>query len=92
MTGQNKPQSRKQRVQNAVVRFLDTDEYGNNSRYFQADKIADDDSELTSSIVGSYLPRLEDESPFPSGITIARHTERNNSTVWVVRREEMENE
>jgi hypothetical protein len=87
MTGRSKPQPRKQRVQNAVARLLDTDEYGNSRRYFQAGDIADSDSELTSSMVGSYLPKLVDESPLASGITVARHTERNSSTVWVVEQE-----
>jgi hypothetical protein len=87
MTGHSKPQSRKQRVQNAVIRLLDTDKYGNSRRYFQAREIADSDSELTSKMVGSYLPMLVDESPFESGVTVGRHTERNSSTVWVVERE-----
>ncbi|WP_049912961.1 hypothetical protein [Halococcus thailandensis] len=87
MTISDEPRSRKQRVQDAVIRFLNSDKYGNSCRYFQAGDIADLDAELTSSMVGSYLPVLEDESPFASGITVAKHTERNNSTVWVVRRE-----
>ena len=87
MTELGGPQSRKQRVQNAVVRFLDTDEHGNSRRYFQAKDIADSDSELTPAMVGSYLPKLVDESPLTSGVTVARHTERNSSTVWVVKRE-----
>ncbi|EMA56808.1 hypothetical protein C451_00340 [Halococcus thailandensis JCM 13552] len=80
------PQSRRQRVENAVIQLLDTDEYGNSCRYFQAGDIADSDSELTSKMAGSYLPKLADESPLESGIAIGRHTERNNSTVWVVKR------
>ena len=88
MTAFERPKSRRQRVENAVVQLLDADEYGNSRRYFQAGDIADGGSELTSSMVGSYLPALEDESPLPSGITVARHTERNNSTVWVVERED----
>ena len=82
-----KPQSRKHRVQSAVTRLLDTDEYGNNRRYFQAGDISDADSELTPKMVGSYLPKLVDESPLASGISVARHTVRNSSTVWVVERE-----
>lgn len=87
MTGRGEPQSRKQRVRNAVTRLLDTDEYDNSRRYFQAGDIADSDSELTSKMVGSYLPKLVDESPLESGITVGRHTVRNSSTVWVVESE-----
>jgi hypothetical protein len=87
MTRLDEPQSRKQRVRNAVVRLLDTDEYGNSRRYFQAGDIADSDSELTSKMVGSYLPKLVDESPLASGVSVARHTVRNSSTVWVVEKE-----
>ena len=87
MTSLDKSQSRKQRVENAVVRFLESDEHANRRRYFQARDIADSNSELTSAMVGSYLPKLEADSPLSEGITVARHTVRNSATVWVVRRE-----
>lgn len=87
MTKLDETQSRKQRVRNAVIRLLDTDEYGNSRRYFQAGDIANSDSELTSQMVGSYLSKLETESPFVSGISVARYTVRNSSTVWIVERE-----
>ena len=85
----DKPQSRQQRVQNVVGDFLDSDEYGNSYRYFRAADIADSDPELSAAMVGSYLPKLEDESPLSSGIAVARHTDsRNSATLWIVRREE----
>ena len=87
MTPLDKSQSRKQRVENAVVRFLESDEHGNRRRYFQARDIAGSDSELTPAIVGSYLPKLEADSPLSSGLIVARHTVRNSATVWVVRKE-----
>ena len=87
MTKLDEPQSRKQRVRNAVIRLLDTDEYGNSRRYFQAGDIANSDLELTSKMVGSYLPKLEAESPFEPGISVTRYTVRNSSTVWIVERE-----
>ena len=87
MTTSDEPRSRKQRVQNAVIHLLNSDKCGNSCRYFQAGDIADLDAELTSSMVGAYLPVLVDESPLASEITVTQHTERNNSTVWVVKRE-----
>jgi hypothetical protein len=76
--------SNRQRVQNAVVDFLENDEYDNSYRYFRAGDIAEGDPHLSAAMVGTYLPEIEAESSLPNGLTIERRTETQcRATLWV---------
>ena len=81
-------ETNRQRVQNALVTLLDTDDNGNSYRYFHATELHDIDPEVSANIAGSHLPDIEDASPLENGIIVERHTHsRNNATLWIVRRE-----
>ena len=80
--------SRQQRVQHALRDLLDADEHDNTYRYFRASDVIDIDPELSPAMVGSYLPRIEAESPLPSGLAIERYTERRcGASLWIVKRD-----
>jgi hypothetical protein len=80
--------SRQQRVQDALRDLLDADEHDNTYRYFRASDVIDIDPELSPAMVGSYLPRIEAESPLPSGLAIERYTERRcGASLWIVKRD-----
>jgi len=80
--------SRQQRVQDALRHLLNADEHGNSYRYFRASDVVDVDSELSPAMVGLYLPRIEAESPLPSGLAIERYTERRcGASLWIVKRD-----
>ena len=81
------PKTNRQRVQDALADLLEADEHNNSYRYFRASDVADRDSELSSMIVGSHLPEIEDESSLANGITIERYTDRRcGSSLWIIRR------
>ena len=83
-----KSKSRQQRVQDALRDLLDADEHDNTYRYFRASDVIDIDPELSPAMVGSYLPRIEAESPLPSGLAIERYTERRcGASLWIVKRD-----
>ena len=80
--------SRQKRVQDALRDLLDADEHDNTYRYFRASDVIDIDPELSPAMVGSYLPRIEAESPLPSGLAIERYTERRcGASLWIVKRD-----
>lgn len=80
--------SRRQRVQDALAALLSADEHDNSYRYFRASDVVDIDSELSPAMVGSYLPRIEAESPLSSGLIVERYTERRcGASLWIVTRE-----
>lgn len=81
------PKTNRQRVQDALADMLEADEYNNSYRYFRASDVADRDSELSSTMVGSYLPEIEDESSLANGITVERYTDRRcGASLWIIRR------
>ena len=83
-----KSKSRQQRVQDALRDLLNGDEHGNSYLYFRASDVVDVDPELSPAMVGSYLPRIEAESPLPSGLAIERYTERRcGASLWIVKRD-----
>ena len=78
----------RQRVEDALVELLDTDKYDNNFRYFRAADLQAIDSELSSAVIGSYLPQIEGDSPLSSGLIIERYTDRRGgASLWIVRNE-----
>jgi hypothetical protein len=67
---------------------LSADEHDNSYRYFRASDAAEVDAELSPAMVGSYLPRIEAESPLLSGFVVERYTERRcGASLWIVTRE-----
>ena len=79
---------RRQRVQDALAELLDADEHGNSYRYFRASDLVDVDPELSSAMVGSHLPEIEEESPLSSGLSVERYTDRRcGASLWTVGRE-----
>ena len=83
-----KSKSRQQRVRDALRDLLNGDEHDNSYLYFQASDVMDVDPELSPAMVGSYLPRIEAESPLPSGLAIERYTERRcGASLWIVKRD-----
>jgi hypothetical protein len=78
--------SRRQRVQDALRDLLNGDEHDNSYLYFRASDVVDVDPELSPAMVGSYLPRIEADSPLPSGLAIERYTERQcGASLWIVK-------
>ena len=78
--------SRRQRVQDALRDLLNGDEHDNSYLYFRTSDVVDVDPELSPAMVGSYLPRIEADSPLPSGLAIERYTERQCGTsLWIVK-------
>ncbi len=81
------PKTNRQRVQDALADLLEADEHNNSYRYFRASDVADRDSELSSTMVGSYLPEIEDESSLANEITVERYTDRRcGASLWIIRR------
>ena len=82
-------EQRRQRVENALTELLDADEHGNSQQYVWASDVADVDSELSAAMAGTYLARIADESPLPSGLAVEQYRERRGGTsLWIVRRED----
>ena len=63
-------ESNRERVESALMRFMDDDPYGNAYRYFRASDLTDEDGDLSASVVGSYLPKLRDDSPLDGGLVV----------------------
>jgi hypothetical protein len=67
---------------------LSADEHDNSYRYFRASDVAEVDAELSLAMVGSYLPRIEAESPLLNGFVVEQYTERRcGASLWIVTRE-----
>ena len=80
---------KRQRVENALAELLAADEYGNSFRYFRAADLQSIDSELSSAVIGSFLPQIEADSPLPNGLIIERYTDRRGgASLWIARTEE----
>lgn len=79
----------RERVEAALEKFLEADQYGNSLRYFRAADLRDIDTSLTSAVIGSYLPKLKDDSPLSSGLIVQEYTKRRGGpSLWLVRRNE----
>ena len=79
----------RQRIEDALVELLATDEYGNSFRYFRATDLQAIDSELSSAVIGSFLPQIEDDSPLPNGLIVERYTDRRGgASLWIARTED----
>jgi hypothetical protein len=82
-------EQRRQRVEDALAELLDADEHGNSQQYIWASDIADTDPELSPAMVGTYLARIADESPLPSGLAVEQYRKRRGgASLWIVRRED----
>lgn len=80
--------SNRRRVQNALATLIDTDQNDNSFRYFRAADLVEIDPELSAAMVGSHLPKIEDESPLDGGLIVERYADRRcGATLWIVRRE-----
>ena len=78
---------RRQRVEDALTRILDENEHGNSVQYVWASDVADVDPDLSSQIAGSYLPKIEEDSPLPCGLHVKRYTNRRGgASLWTVER------
>lgn len=78
---------RRQRVEDALTRLFEADKYGNSVQYVWASDLADVDPDLSSQIAGSYLPKLEEDSPLASGLEVKRYTDRRGGpSLWSVER------
>jgi hypothetical protein len=81
-------ESNRERVESALRRFVSDNPHGNTHRYFRASDLTNEDGDLSASLVGSYLPKLRDDSPLDGGLIIEEYTERRcGSSLWVARRE-----
>ena len=91
--GAGSKKSNCQQVQDALVTYLEADEYANGFRYFQASDVADVDPSLSSTIVGSYLTDLAFGSPLSNGLVVESYTERRcGPSLWIVREAESPSE
>lgn len=78
---------RRQRVEDALTRFYEADEHGNSVQYVWASDLADVDPDLSAQIVGSYLPKIEEDSPLPCGLNVRQYTDRRGgASLWTVER------
>lgn len=78
----------RQYVEEALVNLLEGDKHNNSYRYFRAASLANSNPALSAAIVGSYLPKIEKDSPLDNGIIVERHTDsRCSATLWIVREE-----
>ncbi|RJT04700.1 hypothetical protein [Halococcus sp. IIIV-5B] len=81
-------ESNRERVENALRRFMSDDPHGNAYRYLRASDLTDEDGNLSASVVGSYLPKLRDDSPLDGGLVVEEYTEcRCGPSLWLARRE-----
>jgi hypothetical protein len=82
------PKTNRKRVQDALVNLLKADEHDNSYRYFQAADLQQIDPDLSPAIVGSYLPKIEADSPLSNGLIIERYMDRRcGASLWLVRME-----
>ncbi|WP_160135814.1 hypothetical protein [Halococcus salsus] len=82
-------ENNRERVESALRRFISDNPHGNTHRYFRASNLTDGNSELSASLVGSYLPKLRDDSPLDDGLIVEEYTERRcGSSLWIARRED----
>ena len=82
-------ESNRERVENALRRFISGNPHGNTHWYFRASDLTDGNGDLSASLVGSYLPKLRDDSPLDGGIIVEEYTERRcGSSLWIARRED----
>jgi hypothetical protein len=78
-------ESNRERVESALRRFMNDDPHGNAYRYFHASDLTDDDG-LSAALVGSYLPKLRDDSPLNGGLVVEEYTERRcGPSLWLAR-------
>jgi hypothetical protein len=86
-TSTSKPNQ--QQVEEAVTNLLEADEYNNHYRYFRASDVAEGDPGLSSAMVGTYLPEIEDDSPLENGVIVEVYTDRRcGASLWIARKEE----
>ena len=80
-------ESNRERVLDALRRFMSDDPHGNTYRYFHASDLTDEDGDLSVAVVGSYLPKLRDDSPLDGGLVVEEYTERRcGPSLWLARK------
>jgi len=78
---------RRQQVVKILVDMIENDAYNNDIHYIWASDIAEEDPDLSGSVVGTYLSDMEDDSPLSNGLEIERYTDtRCGPSLWTVRK------
>lgn len=77
---------RRQRTEDILADLLEDAAHGNDVQYFWASDIADEDPELTATMVGTHLSNIDDEWTLSTNLEVEQYTQKQGgASLWIVR-------